>query len=208
VRTLHRASGGRGGPAPSPTVRAGGPRRGAPCTFGVEHRPHLPARCNVGVRTIFDGARRCATDARTLRSLAPSCTFVSMDAFVEPIKQYPGQQQVERAVIVDVSGKHFTFLTAADKKKSYKATAVEYRERYAFDRHNTAGPPASAFDGPSLGLRSDACSCGERLGSHVGPSGSHVLYITGQGGDGALRRDLQADPRAGVLLAAPSLPQP
>ena len=41
-----------------------------------------------------------------------------MDIFVEPIKQYPGQQQVERAVIVDVPGKHFTFLGPADKRKS------------------------------------------------------------------------------------------
>ena len=89
-----------------------------------------------------------------------------MDIFIEPTKQYPGQQQVERAVIVDVPGKHFTFLTPTDKRKSYKATAVEYRKRYPFERHNQARGAAHTgpgirfvcdSDGPSLGLRSDAC---------------------------------------------------
>ena len=39
--------------------------------------------------------------------------------FGTPIKQYPGQQQVDRAVVVSVPGKHFTFLSAAQQKLSY-----------------------------------------------------------------------------------------
>ena len=35
-----------------------------------------------------------------------------MDGFVESIKQYPGQQQVDRSVKVKVPGKHFPQLQA------------------------------------------------------------------------------------------------
>ena len=71
-----------------------------------------------------------------------------MDAFVEPIKQYPGKQQVERAVKVNVPGKHFTGLTQAEQKLSYEATAVEYRERHDFERHVKAW--GAAHKGPGI----------------------------------------------------------
>ena len=37
-------------------------------------------------------------------------------AFGEPIKQYPGQTQVSRAVKVLAPGKHFSGLTAPEQK--------------------------------------------------------------------------------------------
>ena len=48
-------------------------------------------------------------------------------SFGEPIKQHPGQIQVDRAVVVDVPGKHFHNLTPAEAKLSYTAEAKEYR---------------------------------------------------------------------------------
>ena len=48
-----------------------------------------------------------------------------MDAFVDPIRQHPGQQQVDRAVKVNVPGKHFSGLTPSKQKQDYECTAVE-----------------------------------------------------------------------------------
>ena len=40
-----------------------------------------------------------------------------MDGFVQSIKQYPGQQQVDRSVKVKVPGKHFPQLQASESKR-------------------------------------------------------------------------------------------
>ena len=75
--------------------------------------------------------------------------MASMEAhFGKPIKQYAGQQQVDRAVVVSVPGKHFPFLSAAQQKLSYDGTAVEYRERYAFEKHAKAW--GGAHSGPGI----------------------------------------------------------
>jgi hypothetical protein len=74
-------------------------------------------------------------------------------AFGTPIKQYPGQVQVNRAVKVKVPGKHFSGLTAPEQKIDYWATAVEYRERYQFERHNKAW--GAAHTGPGIRFVSD-----------------------------------------------------
>ena len=51
---------------------------------------------------------------------------------VERIKQYPGQQQVTRAVKVRVPGKHFPALTPTEQKEQYEGSAVEFTERHKF----------------------------------------------------------------------------
>ena len=58
-----------------------------------------------------------------------------MDGFVESIKQYPGQQQVDRSVNVKVPGKHFPQLQASEQAAMYWGTAVEFRDRQKFPRH-------------------------------------------------------------------------
>ena len=61
-----------------------------------------------------------------------------MDGFVQSIKQYPGQQQVDRSVKVKVPGKHFPQLQASEQAAMYWGTAVEFRERQKFPRHAKA----------------------------------------------------------------------
>jgi len=75
-------------------------------------------------------------------------------SFGAPIKQYPGQVQVTRAVKVQAPGKHFSGLTPAEQKVDYWVTAVEYRERYQFERHNKAW--GSAHTGPGIRFVSDS----------------------------------------------------
>ena len=55
--------------------------------------------------------------------------------FGDPIKQYPGQVQVTRAVKVQAPGKHFNNLTPTEAKQSYWVVATEHRERYNFEKH-------------------------------------------------------------------------
>ena len=74
-------------------------------------------------------------------------------AFGAPIKQYPGQIQVTRRVKVKVPGKHFTGLTAAEQKLDYWVTAMEFRERYPFERYSKAWGPAHT--GPGIRFVSD-----------------------------------------------------
>ena len=48
----------------------------------------------------------------------------SLNDVVERMRQHPGQQQVDRAVKVDVPGKHFPQLQAAEQKIDYAETAL------------------------------------------------------------------------------------
>ena len=73
-----------------------------------------------------------------------------MDGFVQSIKQYPGQQQVDRSVKVKVPGKHFPQLQASEQAAMYWGTAVEFRERQKFPRH------AKAWGGSTPGPESDS----------------------------------------------------
>ena len=50
---------------------------------------------------------------------------------VEVIKQHPGPVQVQRAVRVQVPGKHFPQLTPAEQRAYYWAVAVEHTRREA-----------------------------------------------------------------------------
>ena len=77
----------------------------------------------------------------------PASTPQITASFGEPIKQYPGQVQVNRGVKVKCPGKHFPGLTPAEQKVDYWVTAMEYRERYPFERHNKAWGPAHTGSG-------------------------------------------------------------
>jgi hypothetical protein len=59
---------------------------------------------------------------------------VQMTLEVERIRQHPGPQQVQRAVVVNVPGKHFPQLQVAEQKVEYPGTAVEFKERHSFPR--------------------------------------------------------------------------
>ena len=71
----------------------------------------------------------------------------SLNDVVERIRQHPGQQQVDRAVKVDVPGKHFPQLQAAEQKIDYAGTAVEYAERHKFSIHRKAWGNAHVGEG-------------------------------------------------------------
>ena len=75
---------------------------------------------------------------------------------IERIKQYPGQQQVDRAVKVDVPGKHFPQLTTAEQKLDYEGTAVEHGQRHAFGLHRKAWGSAHTGEGIRFVCMSDA----------------------------------------------------
>lgn len=60
-----------------------------------------------------------------------------MERFVAVVKQYPGQQQVDLAVEIEVPGSWFGAgpmgsLTATEQREKYKAQAVEYAEVHEF----------------------------------------------------------------------------
>ena len=63
----------------------------------------------------------------------------AMDRYVEVVKQYPGQQQVDLAVEIEVPGSWFGVgpmgaLTDAERREKYTAQAVEYAEVREFSR--------------------------------------------------------------------------
>ena len=75
---------------------------------------------------------------------------------VERIRQYPGQQQVDRAVTVGVPGKHFPQLSPAEQRIDYEGTAVEYAPRHKFSVHRKAWGPAHTGEGIRFVCTTDA----------------------------------------------------
>ena len=67
---------------------------------------------------------------------------------VERIRQYLGQIQVARRVKVQVPGKHFPPLTAAEQKQFFEGTAVEYAERHKFAQRAPEGLGSAHTSGP------------------------------------------------------------
>ena len=97
--------------------------------------------------------------------MASSSSTPSITAsFGAPIRQFPGQVQVTRCVKVKVPGKHFSGLSAAEQKLDYWVTAVEFRERYPFERHNKAWGPAHTGPGIRFVSDSDAIDDADRKG--------------------------------------------
>ena len=90
------------------------------------------------------------------RAAATTQANTLVQSFGAPIKQYPGQIQVTRAVQVQVPGKHFNNLTGAEAAAGYWATAVEYHERHSFERHAKAWGAAHTGPGIRFVCTSDA----------------------------------------------------
>ena len=67
---------------------------------------------------------------------------------MDVIKQYPGPQQVQRAVKVNVPGRHFPQLQPAEQAVLYEATAVDFAERHKFEKHLKAW--GAAHTGPGI----------------------------------------------------------
>ena len=83
-------------------------------------------------------------------------TAVQQSLNVEIIKQYPGQQQVDRGVKVNVPGRHFPQLEAAEQRVDYEGTAVEHRLRHQFGIHRKAWGAAHTGEGIRFICQSDA----------------------------------------------------
>ena len=66
-------------------------------------------------------------------------TQPTLASFGDILKQYPGQQQVDRAVEVSVPGRFFHWLPAADQKNNFTGSAIEFRDRHDFERHRAWG---------------------------------------------------------------------
>ena len=84
-------------------------------------------------------------------AMAPTTTTQTALA-VEVIKQYAGPVQVQRRVMVNVPGKHFPQLQAAEQAADYPGTAVEFKERHQFPLHRKAW--GAAHTGPGMRLLS------------------------------------------------------
>jgi hypothetical protein len=86
--------------------------------------------------------------------MAPKAVQPTLD--VERIKQYPGQLQVDRRVMVNAPGKFFPQLTPTDQAKEYPGEAVEFKERHNFPRHAKAWGGAHTGPGIRIICKSDA----------------------------------------------------
>ena len=75
---------------------------------------------------------------------------------VDVIKQHPGLQQCERAVKVNVPGKHFPALTQSEQAKHYEGTAMQYEARHKFPRHLKAWGQPHTGPGIRFTCMSDA----------------------------------------------------
>ena len=91
-----------------------------------------------------------------------------MDGFVQAIKQYPGQQQVDRSVKVKVPGKHFPQLQPSEQQAMYWGTAVEFRERQKFPRHAKAWGGEHTGPGIRFICESDAIDDPDNKGFWLG----------------------------------------
>jgi len=88
-----------------------------------------------------------AAPARRLCQSTLKCTVV---------KQYPGEQQVQRAVKVMIPGTHFTTLTSAEQAVEYQGTAMEYDKNHKFGRHKKAWGDPHTGEGIRFVCESDA----------------------------------------------------
>jgi hypothetical protein len=75
---------------------------------------------------------------KTTAAAAPGKATTQTALEVEIIKQYPGPQQVQRAVKVNVPGKHFPQLQPAEQKVDYEGVATEFSEKHKFAQHAKA----------------------------------------------------------------------
>lgn len=83
------------------------------------------------------GAQRHDSGGGAGESAGLTKMAATMERFVAVVKQYPGQQQVDLAVEIEVPGSWFGAgpmgsLTATEQREKYKAQAVEYAEVHEF----------------------------------------------------------------------------
>jgi len=83
------------------------------------------------------GAQRHDSGGGAGESAGLTKIAATMERFVAVVKQYPGQQQVDLAVEIEVPGSWFGAgpmgsLTATEQREKYKAQAVEYAEVHEF----------------------------------------------------------------------------
>ena len=78
----------------------------------------------------------------------PVAMAVQPELGFEVIKQHPGPVQVSRKVLVNVPGKHFPNLQAAEQRREYPGTPIEYAERHRFERNARAW--GAAHQGPGM----------------------------------------------------------
>ena len=116
-------------------------------SFKVTLRPNQ----NGPIQADLIGLRRPHS---TMTSPAPPLSQQRMH--VDVIKQHTGPVQVTRRVQVDIPGKHFPGLQAAEQSAVYKGTAVEYKERHKFAQHAKAWGAAHAGPGIRFVCESDA----------------------------------------------------
>ena len=100
---------------------------------------------------------------------------------VERIKQYPGPQQAQRAVVVQVPGKHFPNLSAPEQRVVYEGTAMEYAERHKFAQHQQAWGAAHTGPGLRFVCDSDAVDDPDHKGFwttlHLWNRWRHATYV-------------------------------
>ena len=103
--------------------------------------------------TLSDELRKgeSATTMAPAKPAAATTTQTALD--VDVIKQFPGPQQFQRAVKVNVSGKHFPQLQPAEQAVNYEGTAVEHADRHKFaQQHGKAWGAAHTGPGIRFGL--------------------------------------------------------
>ena len=71
----------------------------------------------------------------------------TLDAHIDVIRQYPGQQTAERHVKVMVPGRFFPSLQPSERAVNYEGEASEYTERRQFKDHVAWG---AAHKGPGI----------------------------------------------------------
>lgn len=95
----------------------------------------LPPRCNLSKAEAPALWIALALESMLLPTATLSKTTKQTALSVEIVKKHPGPVQVTRRVKVNVPGKHFPQLTAAEQAADYEGTAVEFCERHSFPRH-------------------------------------------------------------------------
>ena len=115
------------------------------------------------------GAQRHDSGGGAGESAGLTKMAATMERFVAVVKQYPGQQQVDLAVEIEVPGSWFGAgpmgsLTATEQRKKYKAQAVEYAEVHEFPGATKGARKASVLlQGQQVVLPRR----GQRVFSHV-----------------------------------------
>lgn len=100
-----------------------------------------------------------------------------MDRLTEVIKRHPGPQQVDRAVVVKLPGKHFPQLQAAEQAVFHDGQAVEYAERHKLSVHHKAWGGAHTGPGIRFICTSDAIDDPDHATRPSAPPSARVYAV-------------------------------